>query len=483
MSDFFTTDYRPPGVYTSEETAPTVGSVGIGPTVVAIVGPSVGYMTATEAVVLNGTTNTRLQHNGIVQNSIVVTKADNTEADLTDDYTLTVGTGADATASTGDDTTDIKRAGSSTIGDGETVIVAYRYTDPTYFTAKGFTDFASVRDTYGPPLNTETGAIVSPLSFAAKCAFDNGAARIILLAVPGSATTVDKDDLADGYAKLMSREEVSIVVPLPVGINGTDLAPADTGSIGSDLANHVDAAFEQGIRRIAILGYETGVSVDPIDLAAGIDNSRVAITWPSRMSYFNAFLNQSQEVGGYYAAAAEAGRLSTLPVNFPLTRKVVAGLSISSPVSSTITRANKDEWGKAGVMVLETNTRGVLIVRHGTSTDTTNVLTRELSITRQADTMIRSCTEALDAADLIGSPIVDETPARIKGIISNVLETVKDAEIIFDYNSLTVRQTSVDPSVIEVRFRYRPTYPLNYVNIVFGVDPTTGDVTDITEEA
>lgn len=483
MSDFFTTDYRPPGVYTTEESAPTVGAVGIGPTVVAIVGPSVGYMTATEAVVLEGTTNVRLAHRGVIQNSVLVTKADGTTADLTDDYVLTVGNGDDATASTGDDTTDIKRANSSTIADGETVIVSYRYTDESYFTPKRFTDFAAVKDTYGAPLDTSSGDIISPLTFAAKCAFDNGASRIILLATPGSATSVDKDDLTDGYAKLLSMEEVTIVVPLPVGINGSTGSPGDTSSIGTAVANHVQSAFNQGIRRIAILGYETGVTRAPDDLASGIDNKRVAITWPARMSYFNAFLNKSQEVGGYYAAAAEAGRLSTLPVNFPLTRKPVRGLSIGSTVAQNITRSDRDAWSKAGVMVLETNSQGILVVRHGVSTDPTSVLTSELSITRQADTMIRSCTDALEAADLIGSPIVDETAARIKGIIQNVLETIKDAEIIYDYSGLSVRQQSVDPSVIEVRFQYRPTYPLNYINIVFGVDPTTGDVTDLSQEA
>lgn len=483
MSDFFSSTYRPPGVYTAEEPAQTVGNVGIGPTVIAIVGPSIGYMTATEAVTLQGTTNVRLSNKGVDNASVIVTKSNGQVAIITDDYVLTPGAGNDSVPFSGDDVLDIKRGDSSTIGDGETVVVSYRYTDATFYSPRRFSDFNVVKDFYGPPIDSSTGAIVSPLSFAAKMAFDNGASQIVLVATPGTSTAVDKDDLASGYAKLMAFEDISVIVPLTVGINGTTASPGDVLAVGVELRAHINSAFGQGVRRIGFLGYETGVTIAPEELASSIEDKRVSITWPARMGYFNAFLSQSIEVGGYYAAAAEAGALAALPVNTPLTRKQVRGLTIPPSIAQDMSRGNKDLWSKSGVMVLETNSRGSLVVRHGTTTDVSSVLSREISIIRAADTMVTGCTTALEAANLIGSPIVAETPARIKGIISNVLETMVDSDTIVDYSGLTVRQISGDPSVIEVRFAYKPAYPLNYVNIVFGVDPTTGAIIDGVQEA
>jgi hypothetical protein len=63
-----------------------------------------------------------------------------------------------------------------------------------------------------------------------------------------------------------------------------------------------------------------------------------------------------------------------------------------------------------------------------------------------------------------------------------VLETYKSSDVIVDYSGLTVTQQSTDPSVMEVKFRYRPAYPLNYVLISFGIDQTTGTVTDVATD-
>jgi hypothetical protein len=45
-----------------------------------------------------------------------------------------------------------------------------------------------------------------------------------------------------------------------------------------------------------------------------------------------------------------------------------------------------------------------------------------------------------------------------------------------DYANVQVRQLA-QPTTIEVRFNYRPAFPINYINIVFGIDLTTGDLT------
>ncbi len=90
------------------------------------------------------------------------------------------------------------------------------------------------------------------------------------------------------------------------------------------------------------------------------------------------------------------------------------------------------------------------------------------------DAMLRSCMSTIEASEVIGTPIVDETPARINGLVQGALEVLVNSDVIVGYSGLNVRQLSLDPTVLEVKFMYRPAYPLNYVLIVFGIDTTTG---------
>ena len=475
MTDIFA-NYRPPGVYAQEATTPwTWTNVGINPTVIALLGPSVGYRVNTESITLDGTTPVTLAKQGINASTIVVTKASGAVAVLDTDYAVDVDEG---TTNATDVTSIIRDNSGGTIGDGEAVTVSYQFTDEAYYDPLRVTSYEEVKDAFGEPFDQANGAILSPLSLAAKFALDNGGSRLVLIPVEGTASLVDVDALAAGYVSALALEDVTIVVPLPVGLNGSDDTPGDTGQIGTDLKNHVEGAESDGIYRVGILGYETGVTVDPGDLAASIDSRRVMIAYPNRMGYYNSFLNTTVELPGYYLAAAYAGRFASLPVQYPLTRKAIRGFSsIPTAVLNTMTRTVKDGWSRGGVAVTEPSTLRGLICRHGVSTDPTSVLTREISITRQHDAVIRSIMQSLDQSDLIGSPIVGETPARIKGVVQGVLESMVQADVIVGYSGLSVRQIE---TVIEVKYLYAPAYPNNYILVTYGIDTSTGALT-VTE--
>lgn len=477
MSDQFTT-YQPPGVYTTEERSITPSQVGIAPAVVAIVGPSVGYRVNTEAVVLAGSALSRLSKLGIDPDSIVVVKADGTTAVVDDDYEITTGESTDVDSDT-DNTTDIARPGGTTIGDGETVVVSYNYTDASYFEPLRVTSNDQVAAAFGAPLDRTTGAILSPLSFAAKFAFDNGASRVVLLAVPGSATSVTTEDLVLGYAKLLAQTDVTVIVPLPVGIVGDDNDPGDIPTVCSNLAAHINEAVSDNARRIGVLGVEAAASLSPTAIAAEASLDRIVLVHPNRMNYYNSFLSATVEVSGYYHAAAWAGRLASLPVQFPMTRKQIRGFTgIAGAVLAGMTKATKDAWSKNGVAVTEPSDRNGLVCRHGTSTDPTDLFSREISLTRAKDAMVKSIRDNLEGSGLIGSPIVEETPILLRAQIVGSLEMMASQDVIVGYGGVSVQQVSLDPSVMEVRFQYRPSYPLNYISIVFSIDTTTGNVTD-----
>jgi hypothetical protein len=284
---------------------------------------------------------------------VVVTKASGATAVVDDDYTLTEGVGEDTTADTADDTLAIKRSSGTSITSGETVSVSYNYTDPTFYDPVRCTSMDQVIDAFGQPLDSTTGEIISPLSFAAQMVFDNGkntAPRLVLLSTEGTASQETKANLQAAYEVLSAQEDVNIIVPLPVGITGTDGSPGDVITLTGELATKMDADGGDGIYRTAILGYDLGVTISPTDLAEGAASKRVMVVYPTKMDYYNSILGRNVPISGYYLAAAYAGRMSSLPVQTPITRKAILGFSgIPTAILSNMTRANKDAWSAGGV--------------------------------------------------------------------------------------------------------------------------------------
>jgi hypothetical protein len=467
LVDFST--YQAPGVYIEEEQTPLAQVVGVQPTVIAIIGPALGYRINTETLVLTGTTPVTLAKDGIDDTTgFEVTLADGTVVGAPDYDVVQTGTAPNTV-------TTIARSTGSTLDDPVTVTVSYRYTDSEYFTPFRALTYDDARNAFGDSIDLTTGDIVSPLSLGAKVAFDNGAASLLLVPIAGTAAT--RAELQDAYATLATYPDVKIVVPLPVGMTGTALAPGDLYNIGQDLKTQVETASAADARCIGIIGWAKEVTIDPATAVPNFTSSRVMAMWPNRMSYFNGSNNTTFDIDGCYLAAAAAGIFAANQVQVPLTHKIVRGFAgIPTSLLATMTLAQKNIWSNAGVAVVEPQRDGRLIVRHGTSTDRTNVLTREISLTRAKDTMIDLVEDALSASQVIGTFIDSDTPANVQSVVQGALETAQTQNIIIGYQGLTSRQQSVDPSVIEIKFQYQPAYPLNYVVVSFSINTQTGEV-------
>lgn len=470
MPSFTSGEYIPPGVYVEEEATPLVSVVGVAPTVVGIVGPSVGYRTYTEGVTLTGTTPVSLAKLGIISpTGFSVAAADGTlYATGTDFDVVQTGT-APANATT------IARDGAGAIDNGETVYVTYRYADADYHAPLRVSDYDDVKDAYGEPLDLATGIILSPLSLAAKLAFENGASDVVLVATEDSAANLTtREHLADGMTKLDAFYEVNVIVPLTVGMT----VEADITNVGNDLKSHCESLAAQNVFRIGLFSADAAASLDPIDLAAAVSSSRVILAWPNKLSYYNGFTNTLLTVGGQYLATAMAGRLASLAVQVPLTKKQIRGFAgLPASTAQSMTTSLKNSWSAAGVSVAEIVRDGRFLVRHGTTTNRDTLTTREISLIRAKDAMVNLLYDVAERSGLIGSPIDEETPMRVKGMVQSVMETSVRNDIIVGYNNLKVRIRPDDPSVIEVKFQYQPAYPLNYILIAFAINTVTGETT------
>ncbi len=473
MSNFDT--YQPPGIFIEELTSPLVGNVGLATAVPAIVGPGIGYRVASEAATLDGVSAVQLSRLGITENSVAVYSASGTLYTLTQDYTLAVGGGADGNTGTAlDNTLTITRVDANsggTIANGETVVVTYRHTDAAYYAAKVFTDYEDIKAAYGEPFS-QAGVLQSPISLAARIAMLNGASQLVLVAVASGAVPAT---FASAYTKLLAEPSVGIVVPLTVGLTGS----SDNQQLGNDLESHCNSAAISNMYRIGIMGSEalTDNNIAPNALAANVAAERVVLAWPNRMLYFNGFTNASIEVGGYYLAAAYAGRLAAMPVQNGLTRKRVSGFNgIPSTVLSSMIASYKNTLSQAGVSVTEVSRDGSMVVRHGVTTNTAGLLKREISLLRAKDAMVSLIYETINSYDIIGSPITEDSAVQLKAIVQGCLSTLTSSGVIFDYGTVKVRLSSTDPTVMEIKFEYRPSYPLNYIVVSYTLNTETGDL-------
>lgn len=484
MVDFHS-GYVPPGVYVSADTSSVSSAVGAGPTVVCLVGPGLGYRTYTDYINFPDTDAITLTKQGIIQNALTVSLADDpTTVYVQDtDYSLTDN-------SVNGSLTDIAIIPSGAIQTGDTLVVAYRYADDDYYALNQFSDYVSFRNMYGDPFDS-AGNLQSPLTFAAQVAFDNGANIVYSVALT-PAGQVDSMYKA-AYDLTINNYDINLLVPVFTS-SGQFAGPTDLAAMTSYIAqlnSHLQEADSSGFPRNAIVGVPENFdqAVTPDQIASRFNYRRVVLVWPNRLTYYNASAQQNpfQIVGGSYLAAACAGILANNPTAQGLTHRQVYSLSgIAADINPTQTTVNKNTWSSRGVAVMEQNRQGQLIIRHGVTTDMTSVTSREFSIVRCQDELFREVQQTLESAALIGTPITASTALAVKGIVAGALESAKNASTIFDYNNLAVRQQNLpngDPTVIEVVFSYKPTYPLNYITVTFSFDLSTGDISASTDTA
>lgn len=497
MPDF--TRYLPPGVYVEDNSDPIVTSTGLPQSIVALIGPALGYQTATETLQIFASSGGVLANRGIFVTDVVgppaiakpvVRKLDNTLLEENTDYAFLV----DSSGITGSVTTIQRISNSPNVADGDTVTVAYAYADTAYYQPQQHTDYDTIVSVYGlpmvtnPPTNPNTTQVASPLSLAARMAIQNGAGTIMTV-----ATNPNDGDLRvqfqKAYDKIATNYNTTLIVPaLPDDLTVTTGTVAQfVQQLGQDLKSHVENASAAGFARMGFLGtprnyIETDLSQE--GLAGSLDSKRVVLVFPHNLSMFNSATSQITEVNGSHLAAAAAGRLSSLPVAQGLTKQGISGFQgLPDVVKQKMTKAYKDLLSGSGVAVAEIDRLNRLSIRHGVSTDMSALNTREISMTRIADTLYALVQTGMEAADLIGAPIDAEMTTRVRAALMTILEQAVLSDVIVAYSDLKVRQQippSGDPSVIECKFAYAPAVPLNYIVVQFQLNLTTGEVNDET---
>jgi hypothetical protein len=371
------------------------------------------------------------------------------------------------TTLTAETATDVTAAAAATpkvgIPDGGQVIVSYNYTNVGYHEPQLFADFQSLANAYGQPFNSTTGAVNSPLSFAALLAFQNGASEIIAVAAASGSDT----DLETALLQLEG-EDASLVTVV-----------SGSSSVHSALENHVDTMNARGLYRLGIIGNDgTATTYSASDMQAqanAFNNDSIVMVSPATFILQNpSDPNKSYNVGGQYVAAAIAGMFAARDVQYPLTRKTVAGFQ---GIFDKRTPTQQVQDSQAGLMeiVQVGGSLGPLQIRHGVTTAADSIATAEASVVRAKHEMARRLKTALDGA-IVGTIIpIGEVSMVVSSMVSAVLEQLKSEQALQGYADVQATLVPNNPTACTVSFTYLPTFPMNNINVSFTIDTNTGD--------
>lgn len=370
-----------------------------------------------------------------------------------------------------DNTTDV--AGSDKpvpgIADGSTLVVQYDYADVNYWKPTIFSDFNDVVDKYGDAFD-ETGNIDSQLSFAAKMSILNGASSLVAVAVP---PTPSQSDWEDALLLLEDDEDGQLIVPL-----------TGDSAVLSLVQAHIAKMKQRNVFKTAILGMDGSSSVVTKEqlraqaIALGGDSTTagdICLVSPATFSYFNSFLNVNTLIGGQFAAAALAGMHAGRSVAESLTRKQIAGLS---SVTDDRTTLDKNQDAASGLLVIEQiSSTGSIRVRHEITTVPGDINKREFPVALQRNNMVKRVVDSVDTS-VIGQIFADSAaPGKVASIVDQVLRSLVNLGQLTSYTGLAARISPSDPTIVEVRWQYKPVYTVHYVQITFGINLSGANAT------
>jgi hypothetical protein len=347
---------------------------------------------------------------------------------------------------------------------GDSYYVSYVYQKSDIATPKFFTSLSAVEEEFGPV------GIENPLSLAAYLMFLNGASIIAFKQVvkePGSgdaAPSAYLEALADLEGRLPGQIPISVLVPL---------LPA-TEEFAVAVSQHCKLQSSARFRneRTANLGFAVGTEPSTVKrVARNVLDARVRLLYPDvlTMVLTDAFgATQNLIVPGTYLAAAWTGRqLSAInDVATPWTNQTIVGFRT---LGRNLMDPQKNDVAQSGVTVVdfEGNT---LRVRHGLTTDMSNILTQIPTVTQISDEVQQRTRRVLQR--YVGTKFVASISGQVEGDLSTMFRNMVRAQIVSSYTRVRATPDPASPVSMDVEGYYRPVFPLLYLNVRYKLQST-----------
>lgn len=491
--------YVPPGVTVSEVVDPSISPLLATASTVGLIGLAEGFITKTDTVMLSGEAAVTLP-------GVETTDSMGTEAVLivVDAINPSISEGLSehkyAEGKTGfifsNTAHTIKRGAESLIPDGSTVYVTYKYVPAAYFEPVLLSNLNDVTNRFGSLYKADGETVNSPLSYGAAVAFENGAQELVLQPLyylnsgkrqaPTEVQAAESGTWAKNFENLRDITTINLIVPV-VGQSQANVNDAAQLSIIQAAQDHAKFMKSQQQYIFVVAGEDSSASSGVATAATVRTHAQtLAARYGEEMAEQTVIVNLSKffrstpaaegtqvGVGGQYMACAIAASIAARPISSSLTRKAVSGFTA---VGERRELAAKNADAASGLLVVESK-GNVIQVRHGITINTKGgAAKREISVVRAKHAVVESLMDTIET-QVIGTVIADaEAPLIVRAVVISVLEELRLAGDIVGYESVQAAISSLDPTTVEVRFSYRPAFPVNYVDISFSLNLSTGSL-------
>ena len=133
-------------------------------------------------------------------------------------------------------------------------------------------------------------------------------------------------------------------------------------------------------------------------------------------------------------------------------------------LARSLDAVQQNQIAVAGVTVL-TDKPPFIQVRHGLTTDMTNVLTKTPTVRLIADHVQQQSRATLD--QFIGMKFLPGILSQIEGRLAKMMQTLVKQQIIAIYTGLKAQVDPEDPTTANVEAYYQPVFPLLYIVLTF----------------
>lgn len=348
--------------------------------------------------------------------------------------------------------------GGSEPSNGDLYYVTYTYQKQDFTTAF-FTRMANVEDIYG------TIGPDSPVSLASYLAILNGAVVVGIKQVP--------KDTNSSRASLATY--TSAIQELEGRLPGNTLPDIITPLRGDSLqlfqvlarSNSIQSSIRYRAERTSIVGLAAGtVPKTATNWAQTLSNARMRMVYPDIVTIsLQDATGQTTEsvVDGTYLAAGLVGSIvsANVDVATPWTNRRLVGYT---QIARRLDAVEQNQIAQKGVTIID-DVPPFLRVRHGLTTDVTNVLTRTPTIIQIADEVQRQTRTAMES--FIGIKYLPGILSQIEGRLATVLKSLVKKNIISAYTGIEASVSSDDPTIAEVEAFYAPIFPLLYIVLMY----------------
>lgn len=343
---------------------------------------------------------------------------------------------------------------------GDSYYVSYVYQKEDFSTAF-FTKMSTIEQVYGAVLPD------NPVSLAAYLAILNGAVVVGIKQVqkvPGSSQAS-----LDSYVTAISELEgvqpgnVQPDIIVPLRGDSTDLYQVLKRS------NNIMSSIRYRSERTSIIGMSAGsLPKDAQTLATTLADKRMRLVYPdiATVSLQDA-LGATKEylIDGPMLAAGLTGSVvsSNTDVATPWTGRRLVGYT---QLARKLDIVEQNQVAQSGVTILEEKPP-FFRVRHGLTTDMTNVLTKLPTIVMIADEVQKQTRNVLD--NFIGIKFLPGILSQIEGRLAMMLKSLVFKQIISAYTGIKAEVSPEDPTTAICEAWYSPVFPLLFIIVTYNL--------------